>query len=69
MAQQEGYVERFETYLQSHVHPDVQPQARREVQLDHVTMETFLRLAGIFEANQEAIEATQQGFEQRRVDL
>lgn len=52
----ENYEERFEHYLQGHFHPDVAPQARREVRLGHITMEAFLRLAGVFQANHEAFD-------------
>lgn len=77
------FPERFETYLQSHVHPDVQPLARRAVQVGQVSIEGFLEIASIFQANHEALDADAVtgaaerippyenvlSFDQRKVDL
>lgn len=52
-----NFEERFETYLQGHIHPDVQPQARRMVRVGQVSMEGFLEAASVFQANHEALDA------------
>lgn len=51
--------EQFEHYLQGHIHPDVQPAARRitHPELGRISMEAFLDVAGIFQANHEAFDA------------
>lgn len=46
----------LEHYLQGHFHPDVAPQVRREINLGTVSIEGFLRLAGVFQANHDAID-------------
>lgn len=63
------FEDKFERFLQSHIHPDVQPAARRitHPELGRISMEAFLDVAGIFQANHEAFdeqmiaEARQQG--------
>lgn len=52
-----GIENAFETYLQGHIHPEVQPLFRREVKLGTISMEGFLRLARHFQANHEAFDA------------
>lgn len=47
----------LEHYLQGHFHPDVAPQVRREIRLGNVSIEGFLRLADIFQANHEALDS------------
>ena len=49
---------RFETYLQGHLHPDVHPAARRlthEV-LGSMSMEAFLAAADVFQASHESFD-------------
>lgn len=60
------FPERFETYLQSHIHPDVQPAARRltHERLGSVSMEAFLDVADIIQASHEALDADQLAGEQ-----
>ena len=52
------YEKAFETYLQGHVHPEVQPQARRLTHptLGRISMEAYLALADHFQANHEAFD-------------
>lgn len=50
------FEQRFETYLQGHIHPEVQPLVRRAVRVGQVSMEGFLDIAGIFQANHEAFD-------------
>lgn len=52
------FTDRFETYLQSHVHPDVQPAARRltHEKLGSMSMEAFLDAADVFQASHEAFD-------------
>ena len=52
------FEQRFETYLQSHVHPDVQPAARRltHEKLGSMSMEAFLDAADVFQASHEAFD-------------
>ena len=49
---------RLEHYLQGHFHPDVQPSVRREIRVGTVSIEGFLRLTGVFQANHEALDAS-----------
>lgn len=53
----EGFEAQFETYLQGHIHPDVQPAFRREVKLGTVSIEGFFRLAEHFQANHDAFDS------------
>lgn len=48
----------LEHYLQGHFDPDVAPQVRREINLGTVSIEGFLRLADVFQANHEALDET-----------
>lgn len=57
MGEPQGFEHQLEHYLQGHFHPDVAPQVRREIQLGTVSVEGFMRLAGIFQANHEALDA------------
>lgn len=52
------FTERFEVYLQSHVHPDVQPAARRltHVKLGSMSMQAFLDVAEVIQASHEAFD-------------
>ncbi len=67
------YEQKFETYLQGHIHPDVQPQARRLTHptLGRITIETYLDLADHFQANHEAFDADlqQQTVDQGQLEL
>jgi len=56
------FEQRFETYLQGHIHPDVQPAARRltHEKLGSMSMQAFLDAADVIQASNEAIEANQQ---------
>ncbi len=47
---------KFEHYLQGHFHPDVQPSVRREIRVGTVSIEGFMRLADVFQANHEALD-------------
>lgn len=48
----------LEHFLQGHFHPDVAPKVRREIRLGTTSIEGFLRLAEVFQANHEALDAS-----------
>lgn len=54
----EDFEHRFEHYLQGHIHPDVQPLARRLTHptLGRISMQSFLEVADLFQANHEAFD-------------
>lgn len=58
MAHAESHLEQdLEHYLQGHFHPDIAPHVRREIHVGMVSIEGFLRLADIFQANHDAMDA------------
>ncbi len=48
---------RLEAYLADKFHPNVAPHIRREIALGTISIEGFLRLADVFQANHDALDA------------